>query len=821
MLDRYGPADHTDVGPAARDAHLRPLEEHLAERSAEDAWVADLLATPPPSASDCGPFPCGRHDGPTGPHIAPTPPAWLTEDLAPGDDDAGVPEWVGLLDDPDAGAAIDAAQAVGVTGASAPVDAAGAAALADGSGTAADQPALTHLVQHDPDRARRIVAGMAPGAALALFLQTVDLRDVDDATLVELVAGATRLGSWAHAITTRAAAELADRPAMNPLWPADIPTPARPGAAAEEVAMRLACSTRSAQSLIDQGQAFAGPMWPTGDALADGSISPTASRMLVDRLATLDPELTVEVQEAVLPAAPRRTPTQLRHDVERALIDLDPAGAEGRARRARRGRCLHRPRPLLDGMASLTAVLPTTTAVEMYATLDHAAHHARRSGDPRTLDQLRADHLYHWVTTSPDPTMLTTSASSPAHGTLSVSGTTPASGGLPASRPPTAPSGGLPATGTGVGPAAGAGLGPAAGAGWGPVGAEERLSALSPHGAAAGPAPSGATAGAQPPPRGMDEPPGPAVASDSTSRRPRQADIRVHVALSTLLGLDERPAEIAGYGPVDAAQARSLAVGGTWRRIVTDPLSGAVLDVGRTRYRPPQDLVDHIEERDRCCARPGCTRPARSCDLDHTIAFGPVSGSGGSGARRDDDGTRHDGDGTRREDGRTQPGRADALPHPGDTQDGGIDPRLGDSGSQRDTADDHDDQSGERSDVGQVWLDRDGDRARPGRATTISGAAGARRYHPELAALLAREAAQDPDDPAVLHARAHADALGSTSATNLGPLCRRDHLLKTHAGYRLRQTSAGQFEWITPTGHRYRDIPGAGGSSAHDGVIPF
>ena len=69
--------------------------------------------------------------------------------------------------------------------------------------------------------------------------------------------------------------------------------------------------------------------------------------------------------------------------------------------------------------------------------------------------------------------------------------------------------------------------------------------------------------------------------------------------------------------PVPALLARALAAGGTWRRIVTDPLSGAVLDVGRTRYRPPAALADLVRARDRSCTHPGCEVPARRCDLDH------------------------------------------------------------------------------------------------------------------------------------------------------------------------------------------------------------
>lgn len=63
--------------------------------------------------------------------------------------------------------------------------------------------------------------------------------------------------------------------------------------------------------------------------------------------------------------------------------------------------------------------------------------------------------------------------------------------------------------------------------------------------------------------------------------------------------------------------------------------------------------------------------------------------------------------------------------------------------------------------------------------------------------------------------------VGTTSAGNIDPLCRRDHLLKTHAGRRLRQPEPGQFVWTTPTGHVYRGVPGADASNDHDDTIPF
>ncbi|SOD71314.1 uncharacterized protein DUF222 [Jatrophihabitans sp. GAS493] len=99
--------------------------------------------------------------------------------------------------------------------------------------------------------------------------------------------------------------------------------------------------------------------------------------------------------------------------------------------------------------------------------------------------------------------------------------------------------------------------------------------------------------------------------------------VQVTVAATTLLGLDDLPGELDGYGPIPAALARKIAADatGTWRRLVTDPLSGTLLDHGRTRYTPPQALADHVITRDRTCAFPTCSRAARRCDLDHRVPY--------------------------------------------------------------------------------------------------------------------------------------------------------------------------------------------------------
>ncbi len=118
-------------------------------------------------------------------------------------------------------------------------------------------------------------------------------------------------------------------------------------------------------------------------------------------------------------------------------------------------------------------------------------------------------------------------------------------------------------------------------------------------------------------------PDGPRLAT-SQRRRPL---IQVTVPYASLIGITDQPAELTGYGPIPASIARRIAADGTWRRLLTDPATGALLDYGTTRYSPPPDLVDYVVARDRWCVFPGCGQPAHRCQLDHTKAYpdGPTS----------------------------------------------------------------------------------------------------------------------------------------------------------------------------------------------------
>ena len=109
-----------------------------------------------------------------------------------------------------------------------------------------------------------------------------------------------------------------------------------------------------------------------------------------------------------------------------------------------------------------------------------------------------------------------------------------------------------------------------------------------------------------------------------------RAHLDITIDLPTLLGLHDDTsnagvAEIAGVGPVGTDVVRGLLadpdVAFTMRRLVTDPLTGHLLDYGRKTYQVPDRLRDFITARDHTCRFPGCRRKASNCQVDHADAW--------------------------------------------------------------------------------------------------------------------------------------------------------------------------------------------------------
>lgn len=96
----------------------------------------------------------------------------------------------------------------------------------------------------------------------------------------------------------------------------------------------------------------------------------------------------------------------------------------------------------------------------------------------------------------------------------------------------------------------------------------------------------------------------------------------VTIPALTLLGADDTPPTLDGYGPIDLDTARRLAGEATsWVRVLTHPVTGAPLALDRTTYRVPTALRRWLGITSPTCAFPGCGRPTRDCDLDHLRAW--------------------------------------------------------------------------------------------------------------------------------------------------------------------------------------------------------
>jgi hypothetical protein len=96
----------------------------------------------------------------------------------------------------------------------------------------------------------------------------------------------------------------------------------------------------------------------------------------------------------------------------------------------------------------------------------------------------------------------------------------------------------------------------------------------------------------------------------------------VVVKLTTLMGLDDDPGWLPGWGPVLADIARQIAfdqkTNPAWKWSATNN-SGHLLHHGHTRRRPVAEEAAFVKARDRTCRFPGCRRPAKRCDIDHRL----------------------------------------------------------------------------------------------------------------------------------------------------------------------------------------------------------
>lgn len=105
---------------------------------------------------------------------------------------------------------------------------------------------------------------------------------------------------------------------------------------------------------------------------------------------------------------------------------------------------------------------------------------------------------------------------------------------------------------------------------------------------------------------------------------PTRATVDIQVGLTTLLGLDDSPGEVPGWGPIVAEVAREAVASleyEKWIFTVTDD-AGAVVWSEASRRRPSARQERFVTSRNESCVFPGCRMPASQCDIDHRRPLG-------------------------------------------------------------------------------------------------------------------------------------------------------------------------------------------------------
>src|SRR3954451_52803 len=129
----------------------------------------------------------------------------------------------------------------------------------------------------------------------------------------------------------------------------------------------------------------------TWEALNAGTITPAHMWVLANVTRDASPELSAAVEDEVLPKTIARgwTPAKLAEAARAALMNLDPEGAEQRARDAKKQRSDVTFRSDEDMMAALTARTDAWTARQTMDEINRRADAMRRDGDQRTIGELR------------------------------------------------------------------------------------------------------------------------------------------------------------------------------------------------------------------------------------------------------------------------------------------------------------------------------------------------------------------------------------------------------------------------------------------------
>jgi len=413
-----------------------------------------------------------------------------------------------------------------------------------------------------------------PGPGMIAALAQIDPLEISRAERVDYLALLRRCNSWMESLISRAVLAIAGPEPHRA--DEDLPREIQgvDEAPREEISAALRLSSGSAQREIDVARALHVDMPALQRALESGDLSRTHARIIIDESAELrrlgiDRARINALTERAIAYSELHTPAQLARHMRSEIVNVAPMEAEivhAAARGTRRVICYPEP----DGMATILALLPVEAAQRVMNAINRIM---RAQDDERSARKsARRKVLGDSTSSTGDSTSSTGDSTSPTSAEIQQF--------------------------------------------------MRRTDLLETRRADAFVLLVEDSAHRLLQPSDSD---GELMSSSTTTLlrdRENGAEINVTIDLPSLLGLADTPGELRGYGAIPASVARELAMSGKWRRFITDPQNGHLIDIGRSSYAPTAALRELIIARDGSCRFPGCAQPPSKSDLDHAIAWG-------------------------------------------------------------------------------------------------------------------------------------------------------------------------------------------------------
>jgi hypothetical protein len=371
-------------------------------------------------------------------------------------------------------------------------------------------------------------AAADPGDPAGFAPAPLELGATPDAALLEMLSAHWRQLAVQQARVWAVMAEVANRPPLMPLPGQRQWTPDQVfESAVDEIRAELRLTRRAARIELEHAVEVAA-VPRVAAALAAGQLDRRRAVVLAEGCCDLTPEQVSTLLDEVLPSAADVTATTLADRVRRVAVALDPEWAERRYREAIRGR---RVVGYLNADGSATVAgqnLPADEAAAACGRVDALAGAAKRAGAGAPIDHLRAELFLGLL-----------------DGRFHTASEADIVAALLRDYPPR------------------------------PGPAEPGAESAAPRAESAAPRAESAA------PRADS-----AAQSSPAATRPRGVELRV--GLGTLLGVDDQPGHIAGWGMTTAGLARSIAARqqrAEWRYAIHDSAGQLVFD-GITRRRP-------------------------------------------------------------------------------------------------------------------------------------------------------------------------------------------------------------------------------------------